>query len=56
MQQIKIHMNLKAGTTYTYLPHWISNAMGFRKGEKVWIKLEGNKIIIQRKNLNWTLK
>ncbi len=49
MQQIKIHKNLKAGSTYIYIPNWVSNALGLIKGEKVWIKLEENKrIIIQR--------
>ncbi len=34
-QQIKIHKNLKAGSTYIYIPNWVSNALGLIKGEKL---------------------
>ncbi len=48
MQQIKIHKNLKAGSTYIYIPNWVSNALGLIKGEKLWMKLEDKRIIFQR--------
>ncbi len=47
-QQIKIHKNLKAGSTYIYIPNWVSNALGLIKGEKFWMKLEDKRIIFQR--------
>ena len=47
-QQIKIHKNLKAGSTYIYIPNWITNALGLIKGEKLWMKLEDKRIIFQR--------
>ncbi len=48
MQQIKIHKNLKAGSTYIYIPNWVDNALGLIKGEKLWLKLEGKRVIFQR--------
>jgi len=45
MQQMSIIKNLKARSTYIHIPSWIDNELGLKKGEKVWIKLEGT---------NWT--
>jgi len=48
MQQMSIIKNPKARSTYIHIPKWIDNELGLKKGEKVWIKLEGKRIIIQR--------
>ena len=48
MQQMSVIKNLKAGSTYIHVPNWIDNELGLKKGEKVWIRLEGKRIIIQR--------
>ena len=48
MQQMRIQKNLKANSTYLHIPHWITNELGLIKGEKVWMKLETKRIIIQR--------
>jgi len=48
MQQMSIIKNPKAKATYIHFPKWIDNELGLTKGEKVWIKLDGKKIIIQR--------
>ncbi len=48
MQQMRIQKNLKTNSTYIHIPHWIANELGLIKGEKVWMKLEGKRIIIQR--------
>lgn len=48
MQQMRIQKNLKANSTYIHIPHWIANELGLIKGEKVWMKLENKRIIIQR--------
>jgi len=48
MQQMSIIKNPKARSTYIHIPKWIDNELGLKKGEEVWIKLEGKKIIIQR--------
>jgi antitoxin component of MazEF toxin-antitoxin module len=45
---MRIQKNLKANSTYIHIPHWIANELGLIKGEKVWMKLEGKRIIIQR--------
>ncbi len=50
MQQMRIQKNLKANSTYIHIPHWIANELGLIKGEKVWMKLENKRIIIQREN------
>lgn len=48
MQQMSIIKNLKARSTYIHIPKWIDNELGLKKGEEVWIRLEGKRIIIQR--------
>ncbi len=48
MQQMRIQKNLKTNSTYIHIPHWIANELGLIKGEKVWMKLEGKRIVIQR--------
>ncbi|WAM22475.1 MAG: hypothetical protein OI717_00675 (plasmid) [Candidatus Methanoperedens sp.] len=48
MQQMSIIKNLKARSTYIHIPNWIDNELGLKKGEEVWIRLEGKSIIIQR--------
>lgn len=48
MQLMSIIKNLKARSTYIHIPNWIVNELGLKKGEKVWIKLEGKRIIIQK--------
>jgi len=48
MQQVSIIKNLKARSTYMHIPTWIDNELGLKKGEKVWVRLEGKRIIIQR--------
>ena len=48
MQQMSIIKNPKARSTYIHIPKWIDNELGFKKGEDVWIRLEGKRIIIQR--------
>jgi antitoxin component of MazEF toxin-antitoxin module len=48
MQQMSIIKNLKAISTYIHIPTWVDNELGLKKGEKVWIRLEGKRIIIQR--------
>jgi antitoxin component of MazEF toxin-antitoxin module len=45
---MRIQKNLKTNSTYIHIPHWIANELGLKKGEKVWMKLESKKIIIQR--------
>jgi len=38
-----------AGTTYyTTIPKWMIEELGWRKGQKVEIKLQGGKITIER--------
>lgn len=49
MQQMSIIKNLKARSTYIHIPNWIDNELGLKKGEKVWIKLEGKSIIQREK-------
>jgi len=48
MQQMSIIKNLKARSTYIHIPNCIGNELGLKKGEDVWIRLEGKRIIIQR--------
>ncbi len=48
MQQVSIIKNLKARSTYIHIPNWIDNELGLVKGEKILIRLEGKRIIIQR--------
>ena len=48
MQQMKIQKNLKTNSTYIHIPHWITNELGLIKGEKLWVKHESKRIIIQR--------
>ena len=48
MQQMSIQKNQKTNSTYIHIPHWITNELGLIKGEKVWMKLESKRIIIQR--------
>ncbi|MDO9098318.1 MAG: AbrB/MazE/SpoVT family DNA-binding domain-containing protein [Candidatus Methanoperedens sp.] len=48
MQQMSIIKNLKARSTYIHIPKWIDNELELKKGEEVWIRLEDNRIIIQR--------
>jgi len=48
MQQMSIIKNLKARSTYIHIPAWVDNELGLKKGEKVWIRLEGKRVIIQR--------
>jgi antitoxin component of MazEF toxin-antitoxin module len=48
MQQMSIIKNPKARSTCIHIPNWIDNELGLKKGEDVWIRLEGKKIIIQR--------
>ena len=48
MQQMSIIKNLKARSTYIHIPKWINNELELTKGEKVWVKLDGKKIILQR--------
>jgi antitoxin component of MazEF toxin-antitoxin module len=48
MQQMSIIKNPKARSTYIHIPKWIDNELGLNKGEEVWIRLEGRRIIIQR--------
>jgi hypothetical protein len=48
MQQMSVIKNPKAKATYIHIPKWIDNELGFVKGEKVWMKLDGKRIIIQR--------
>ncbi|MDO8725026.1 MAG: hypothetical protein Q7J35_03035 [Candidatus Methanoperedens sp.] len=45
---MSIIKNLNARSTYIHIPNWIDNELGLKKGEDVWIKLEGKSIIIQR--------
>jgi len=45
---VSIIKNLKARSTYMHIPTWIDNELGLKKGEKVWVRLEGKRIIIQR--------
>jgi len=51
MQQMRIQKNLKTNSTYIHIPLWIANELGLIKGEKVWMKLENKRIIIQREKL-----
>jgi antitoxin component of MazEF toxin-antitoxin module len=48
MQQMKIQRNQKTNSTYIHIPHWITNELGLIKGEKLWVKHENKRIIIQR--------
>ncbi|MBE0428229.1 MAG: hypothetical protein IBX72_16535 [Nitrospirae bacterium] len=48
MQQMSIQKNLKGNSTYIHIPHWIINELGLVKGEKFWMRLENERIIIQR--------
>jgi antitoxin component of MazEF toxin-antitoxin module len=48
---MRIQKNLKTNSTYIHIPHWIANELGLIKGEKVWMKLENKRIIIQREKL-----
>ncbi len=48
MQQMSIQKNLKVKATYIHIPNWIDNELGLKKGEKLWMKLDGKRIIIQR--------
>jgi antitoxin component of MazEF toxin-antitoxin module len=48
MQQMSIIKNPKARSTYIHIPNWIDNELGLKKGEDVWVRLEGKRIIIQR--------
>ena len=45
---MSIIKNPKARSTYIHIPKWIDNELGLNKGEEVWIRLEGRRIIIQK--------
>jgi antitoxin component of MazEF toxin-antitoxin module len=45
---MSIQKNLKVKATYIHIPKWIDNELELKKGEKVWMKLDGKRIIIQR--------
>ena len=45
---MSIIKNPKVRSTYIHIPNWIDNELGLKKGEEVWIRLEGKSIIIQR--------
>ena len=45
---MSIIKNPKARSTYIHIPNWIDNELRLKKGEEVWIRLEGKSIIIQR--------
>ncbi len=52
MQQVSIIKNLKARSTYIHIPNWIDNELELKKGEKIWIRLEGKKSSSRGKNQN----
>jgi antitoxin component of MazEF toxin-antitoxin module len=45
---MSIIKNSKARSTCIHIPKWIDNELGLKKGEEVWVRLEGKRIIIQR--------
>lgn len=48
MKQMIIQKNLIANSTFIHIPTHIDHKLGLKRGEKVWIKLDGKRIIIQR--------
>ena len=39
---------MNTNMSYIHIPKWVDNEFGFIKGERLWVRLEGKRIILQR--------